>query len=183
MRTVFKCAAAVVLLLFCVSCGGNAGNNLITSEGVGRVTFDLEIPDMGKGYVTERDTMYFEDGDGYSCYVVKNKAGERVLNVFTGHSMEVYSPDFKTKAGIHPGMNLLEAIHIAGDENLNMWLGWPNNYFTIEDYSSGFTWNITGDQLIGGWDKFQEFSLEGKSAVFSDFSPEATIGWITVIKE
>lgn len=178
MRKILKSAALVALLSAFVSCG--SGNTLITQNSVGDVTFTQEVPDMGSGYTTAQDVMYF-DSEEVPFYVVKNKKGELVANIFTGQSIEVYSPEFKTENGIHPGMNLHEAALIAGEENLHIWLGWPNNYFTIDDSSSGLSWSVYGNQLLGGLDEFQRHAAEGTPVALAQFSPDAQIGWITVV--
>jgi len=172
--------SALILLSF-AGCGNTGGDRLITQNRVGNITFDQDIPNMGKGYVTRRDTMYTDD-EGFPYFAVEDKAGNLALKVFQGESIEVFSPEFKTEAGIRPGMNLHEAAEIAGSENLHIWLGWPDNYFTIEDSGTGFTWSVYGDQINGGRDAFLQFSMSGTGRVtLADFAPGAVIGWITVI--
>jgi len=81
-------------------------------------------------------------------------------------------------------MKLRDAVELTGEENLHLWLGWPDNFFTIEDRSTGLAWNVPADQMNGGWDAFEQFTLKGNGTVTLDlFSPEAVIGWITVSNE
>ena len=139
-----------------------------------------DVPDMGKGYITVPDTLYFDSDEGVPYFAIKDKSGNPVADVFAGESIEVYSQEFKTEAGIHPGMQLHAAAKIAGEENIHIWLGWPNDYFTIENTVSGLAWKVYGGQLIGGNDKFQEISMHGTVVTLADFSPDATIASIAV---
>jgi len=181
MKTIWKGAVLAALFFALTSCGSdNGGNTLITSDGVGNFAFGQETPDFGKGYTAEPSVMYFDDDEGYPYFVIKDKNGNLIANVFP-ESVEVFSPEFRTEAGIHAGMNLHEAAQMVGEENLHIWLGWPNNYFTIEDTTTGFAWNVYGDQLNGGDDRFQEISLNGIPVTLVEFSPQAKIAWITVI--
>ncbi|MCD8186974.1 MAG: hypothetical protein LUD68_11265 [Rikenellaceae bacterium] len=171
--------SAVLLFSAC----GPADGGTITAEGVGKITFDQEIPEPGKGYTAEAATMYFDSEEGFPYFVVKDKSGHTVAEVFPGQSISVYAPQFKTTAGIFPGMNLHEAARITGEENLYIWLGWPNNYFTVEDATTGFTWNIAGEYISGGAEKFQEITLHGTPVTLAHFEPDAVIGSITIVNQ
>jgi len=179
MRRLLKLAAVLAAGSFLVACSGKGGK--ITSEGVGNMTFGQETPDPGKGYIAEPATMYFDSDEGFPYFLVKDKSGNRVAEVFPGQSITVYAPDFKTEAGIHPGMNLHEAAKIAGEENLYIWLGWPNPFFTVEDAVTGFSWNVPGDQIVGGRSKFEEISLSGTPVTLAHFDVDAVIESITVV--
>lgn len=184
MNSILKSVFFCICLWGIISCGSGTENQTIHENGVGRVTFSQEIPDMGKGYTTEEDEIFYDDDQGYPYFVIKNKAGERVVLVFPEQSIEVLSSEFKTSNGIYPGMNLHEAAEITGKDNLSIWLGWPDNFFTLEDQTSGLMWTVNGDQLIGGWDAFQEYSVTGKPEItLEHFEPDASIAGIIVINK
>ena len=171
----------ILLLLSLTACDGGGRKAVITPNGVGNVTFDQAVPDMGKGFTAESDTLYYDGQEGEPYYIVKNRKGEVVLNVFPGVSIEAYSPDYETEAGIHPGMSLSEAVAIAGEANLNVWYNWPDNYFIIDDHSEGFSWQVYGDQLQGGREAFERFRETGSPDIrLNHFSPDAVVAWITV---
>ena len=183
MKLRWKGVVSAALFFLFVGCGNNEGNKLITMEGVGNLTFDQEVPNMGKGYTVVADAMYFDDNQDDPYFVVEDKSGNPVARVFSGQAVEVFSPEFRTEAGIHPDMKLYEAAKIAGEDNLYIWLAWPETYFMIDDCTNGFSWKVEGRLLIGGDEKFQQISQSGTPATLADFLPDARISSITVYKQ
>jgi hypothetical protein len=187
MKMTGKSAVMAALFLVLTACR-DTENKIITESGVGNITWDQIVSEPGTkrwGYTVAADSLCV-DGREYTLYfVLKDKAGDPVMKIFPGESVEIYSPDFETESGIHAGMNLHEAARLVGEEHFRIWLDWPNDYFTVGNREFGsIDWHVSGDQMIGGWDAFRAFSMSGTGELrISDFKPEARIGWMTVTRE
>ena len=180
LKTIWRTIAVMALCYAGVSCGSGNDDRMITRERVGRLTFDQKTPDMGKGYITEPDTVYSYEGTPTYCYAIVEKDSVLVARVFPGKNIEVFSPEFKTENGIYPGMKLEEAVQVVGKENLHLYLEPSRLYYTVQDNISGVDWALPGYQLLGGWHKYDKLSEAGMLPEFSDFLPDAVVAWITV---
>ena len=177
MKEVWKGTIIVLIFVIFTACSGDPADRLITKNGVGKLTFEQAVPDMGKGYTTG---LAYDDG--YEYYAVKDKAGKLVANAYGGSSIEVFSPKFKTMAGVHPGMNLHKAAEISGEKNLFIWIRWPEDRFTIADATTEFAWHVDSSYFIPGKEKFDEVAESGKwsDLTLGDFTSDAIIRSITV---
>lgn len=89
---------------------------LITSEGVGPVTFTATAEEMnlGEGY-TVAETQEEDMGDIFRTFTVKDKDGKTAI-VRTDYMINIYAPEFQTEDGLHAGMKVGEAIKLLGED-------------------------------------------------------------------
>lgn len=175
-RLVITLAAAVIL-----SCAGCTDTErIISSEGVGSLTFGMETPEL-KGYKAAFKNEYDDWHGEYDPRWDFSKDGKVAVKYYKDWCrIEVLSPEFRTEAGLRVGMTIAEAQTALGVTD-----------FKIEHYTdaSGFTFivgngiefRVPVEGMVGGRQAFDNWIGGSKSDLSTaDFEPATVIETIVV---
>ena len=169
-------ALAVAAAILFTQCGGNASGYEITEDGLGPLTFTAETVDFGKGYEVKSET-YEDEMDGYiETTITILKDGHEVASRKNDYRIEVMSPEFKTKDGLHAGMDLSEAVQILGEE-YNIWNYNDDTYFYFAKPGSKISVIVDGDSINGGFDNYYMRPFE---LTFGQFAADTKVKAVVI---